>query len=1156
MHRTLQHQLKRLLGVIDEPQLAQLLTGAAGLAQRPDVPADVAALLRGFAPLIERIDSTYRQFERDLELRSRSLELSSQELGHLNEKLRLELEGRNRAIESLRQLASGLLKDAPSRPGPELDDDLEALSLLVRDLIGRQQADRMELVNQRFAMDQHAIVSMTDINGTILYVNDKFCEISGYTRDELIGRNHRLIKSGEHDEAFYRDLWQTICAGRVWRGEFCNRGKNGRHHWEDSTIVPFLDQSGLPYQYIAIRTDVTERKRMAERVAASERKYRGVVDSIKEVIFRVDADGRWVFLNPAWEDISGYSVAETLGRPQNEFVLMDDLSEDALWQLAELPQGHAAADSWRYQARVSTRWGEERYLEVFARLDVDEQDRVVGATGTMNDITERRRALQQLRDNLDFVDALVESTPLPVYLKDADGRFTRFNKAFLGLFRIRAEDWLGKSDEEVWGDEHGRVHRDADRALYHSLRAQRYETTLVLADGRQIYAQINTSPMVKHDGSVLGLVGTVVDMTDRKSAERELMQAKETAEAASRAKSEFLANMSHEIRTPMNGVMGMTDLVLETQLSPQQREYLEVVKSSANALLQVINDILDFSKIEAGKLVFEHIPFDFTRLLSDTLRVMALKAKSKGLDLALDIAGSFPPRLVGDPGRWRQVITNLVDNAIKFTPKGEILVRAYAETGPFGPLGVIEVIDSGVGIPADKLELIFDAFAQADTSTTRRFGGTGLGLSITRLLVSMMAGTIEVRSTPGVGSTFTLHVPLEIDPQTPADDAPPCELQGLRVLAVDDNATNLRILTEVLQRFGLAVSAFASAEDALGHCRGHDERFAAFLIDQHMPGLDGFALIEALAALPAHRDTPVLMLSSASMPDDMRRCQEAGIQGFLLKPWSAQDIRTSLQTLLGRRAPEPAAETAEPAGPPLKILVAEDNPTNQRLAEVLLTRWGHRLVMAGNGEEAVRRYSQEPFDLVLMDVQMPVMSGYEATGAIRRLEADSGRHVPIVAMTANAMDGDRDKCLAAGMDDYLAKPLEIAALRRLLNGLQHGPVRASGFDYDRALRQQDLGTVELGARHFLQHAPQDMQALRQAHRDGDSATVQRLAHSLKGVFLTFGAVPAAQLAHALQQQGKAGLNDRSGALLADLEREFAQLTASLRALTSHDTLSG
>jgi len=495
------------------------------------------------------------------------------------------------------------------------------------------------------------------------------------------------------------------------------------------------------------------------------------------------------------------------------------------------------------------------------------------------------------------------------------------------------------------------------------------------------------------------------------------------------------------------------------------------------------------------------------------------------------------------------VITNLVDNAIKFTQKGEIVVHIYVDAQAGGAMGVIDVSDSGIGISPEKLDLIFDAFSQEDSSTTRRFGGTGLGLSISRHLVSMMAGHIQVKSTLGVGSTFTIRVPLDVDPHPPQESVQSLELRGLRVLAVDDNATNLRILHDVLLRLGVEVDSFNHSEQALAYCQTHPRRFDALLVDQQMPGIDGFALVAAIDALEAHHKTPVLMLSSCAMPGDMQRCQEAGIKGFLLKPWAPNDFSMALNSLLQIPIQADAPSAPLPSSPPpsLRILVAEDNATNQLLAEKLLGKWGHQLVMVGNGQEAVERYRHKNFDLILMDVQMPLMSGLEATEEIRKLEAGNGRHIPIIAMTANAMEGDRECCLEAGMDDYLSKPLQVQALREVLQRVTQARVSiVPAFDYRQALHEADQEVIGLIALHFLQHAPEEFLAMRRAWEGHDGEEVQRLAHSLKGLFLTFGATPAAQLAQSLEVQVKAGHAGKVVGLINNLDREFAVLAPYLQ----------
>jgi PAS domain S-box-containing protein len=1152
MHQTLYRQIKRCWGVDRVDDLPGLFSEAAALARQDGLSPALSALLASLEAFTTRVDGSYQQYERDLDLRSRSLELSSQELTTLNATLRQELSQRDDAIKALRELASGMLGqqgEAGVAPLPQ-EDSLLALSGLLRDLVAQQTRDRLELSNLRFAMDQHAIISITDTAGTILYVNDKFCEISGFTREELIGNTHRLINAGHHPDSFFQDMWQALAAGRAWQGEICNRNKNGELHWVEATFVPFLDASGQPYQYIAIRTDISTNKLLAERIAASERQYRNVVDNIREVIFRVDIEGRWLFVNPAWEAISGYTIEETLGRRQADFLLLDDMSSDFPIQVME--SNGQRGDAWRYEARVHCRSGEERYVEVFARLDASGEGAMGGAIGTMTDITERRLALTKLKENLDFVDALVDSTAMPVFLKDEHGRYLRFNKAFLDLFQIEAELWLGKTSQQTFNGGDAALHAETDRQLYLTLQPQTYEASLRRADGTVIDALISKAPLRRSDGSCIGLVGTALDITDRKQAERSLKLAKEAAEAASRAKSDFLANMSHEIRTPMNGIMGMTDLVLETELSPQQREYLEIVKSSSDALLQVINDILDFSKIEAGKLTLETIPFDLPRLLSDTLRVLSLKAFEKGLDLVLDLASGLPARLMGDPGRWRQILINLVGNAIKFTTRGEIVVRVRGEGGEI----VLDVVDSGIGIPEDKQTLIFDAFAQGDTSTTRRFGGTGLGLSITRHLVDMMAGTITLASQPGQGSTFSVRLPLHAAPDARPAILP--DLRGRTFLVVDDNAAQLQVLARALEECGAHCVCQGTEQNAPGVGLDFRQRFDAFLIDQQLPGMSGYELVLSLHALPQWQAVPVVMLSSGGTHQDERmRYQQAGVRSFLIKPIAPGELQEAVFALFAAQM-APAAEgdagSERPIGS-LRVLVAEDNQINQRLAQSLLLRWGHRPTLAGDGREAVRHYSQMPFDVVLMDIQMPEMSGYEATEAIRRLEAVSGRHVPIVAMTANAMEGDRESCLAAGMDDYLSKPLQIAALQGLLARIAPQNLADPAFDYAEALAAADQEVIGLIARHFLDYAPGEFKEMRLALATGDTAAITRHAHALKGLFQTFNARPAADLARAIQAGLKNGDTAALPEQLTRLEAEFALLAQALVAWLDRATVT-
>ncbi len=526
-------------------------------------------------------------------------------------------------------------------------------------------------------------------------------------------------------------------------------------------------------------------------------------------------------------------------------------------------------------------------------------------------------------------------------------------------------------------------------------------------------------------------------VNERESSRQALLEAKDAAENASQAKTDFLANMSHEIRTPMNAIIGMTELALDTRDADEQREYMRTVQSSSVALLSILNDILDLSKIEAGKLAVERISFSLGGMLGETLKGLATKAGEKGLELILDIAPDVPENLIGDPGRLRQVIVNLVGNAIKFTERGEIVVRIGAGEAVDGHIPLaFSVSDTGIGIPEDKRDAVFESFTQGDTSTTRRYGGTGLGLAISSRLVRLMGGQIELESTVGKGSTFRFSVMLDIDENTPMRQTG-AELAGRRALVVDDNPINRSVLCATLKRWGMQSAEAASGELGLEALK--QGVFDIVLLDVRMPGMDGFATAEAM--LEAVTGQRILLMTSMGKKGDAARCRELGIGGYLTKPATRDELLGTLQHMLGDAPAQDAAlvtrhsvrELAkdEHLDAPLKVLVVEDHPVNRQLALLLLKRWGHVADIAEDGVQALERLRNGRYDVVLMDLQMPVMGGIEATRIWRKEE--SGTRVPIIAMTASAMASDREACLAAGMDNYISKPLNQNVLREMLD---------------------------------------------------------------------------------------------------------------------------
>ena len=817
------------------------------------------------------------------------------------------------------------------------------------------------------------------------------------------------------------------------------------------------------------------------------------------------------------------------------------------------------------------------------RATADQRARLEISRRTIEEeMIERTR---DLRESEERFRSLSMSSPIGIFETDPHGRGVYVNRRWEEIFGMTYEQSL----DEGWAST---LHEDDRQHIvdgWHAAtsRGEPFdrEFRIIVPGKGERWVQARAAAITHESGAVTGFVGTVVDITREKADETELVRAREAALSTARLKSEFLANMSHEIRTPLNGVIGMTELTLETELTREQREYLETARTSADCLLAVIEDILDFSKIEAGKLELDPTETDLRASVSTTLKTLALRAEKKGLELISEIRPNVPELVSLDAGRLRQVLLNLVGNALKFTTQGEVAVSIETESITDDVVALhVCVADTGIGIPADKQASIFESFTQADMSTTRRFGGTGLGLAISARLVSMMGGRIWVESEPERGSRFhfTIQAGTVATPAESATDAAgTASLAGLRVLVVDDNGTNRRVLVEMLSDWQMLPDAVEDGLTALARmaaARASGVPYDLVVLDRHMPEIDGFEVARRIRESSDLAAATLMMLTSSGQVGDAARCKELGMAGYLIKPVSRADLSTAIRAAL------PAAGGAAPAAPlpavsgtiaqalagasrqGLHVLVAEDNAVNQLVVMRMLEKLGHTHVVAENGVRVLQLMERGKFDLVLMDVQMPVMGGFEATTAIREKERASGTHIPILGLTAHAMKTDLERCIEVGMDAVVTKPIKVgelvAAIERLLGpAAAAAPAAKASEDdalpiFDLAQAQEnacgDPGLLAEIARIFRTESGLQLTGIREGIQSADAAAVERAAHRLRGSLSTLGAGRAAAVAGRVETLAEAG--DLSGAAkeAAALERAVAEVRPEIENLTEGD----
>ncbi|MCS7238921.1 MAG: response regulator [Thermoguttaceae bacterium] len=780
----------------------------------------------------------------------------------------------------------------------------------------------------------------------------------------------------------------------------------------------------------SLEAEIERRKIVEQDLRDSQALYSSLVENLPVHVLRKDLEGRFTFANQSFCRLVGKSLEELKGKTDYDLYP------------AELADKYRADDRWVVESgqlfeceEENIQDGRRRFVHVMKSPVRDAEGKIVGTQVVFWDVTAQREAQAALEHERYLLHALMDHLPHAIYFKDREGRYLRINKALARSIGLDdPAQALGKTDFDFFAPEYAvEARRDELRVMDTGLPIVDKEERVIWRDGRSCWMSTTKLPLLDERGQIVGTFGISRDITERRKAAEALRAAKEAAESASQAKSTFLANMSHEIRNPLNAIVNMARLLLDGPVTKEQRDYLLAIKESGETLEALINDILDFSKIEAGRLTLEEEPFDLHETVQDTMRWLAIRAHQKGLEIACHLRRGVPVGVVGDNTRLRQVIVNLVSNAIKFTERGEVELTVEPEGFVNGHVILhFKVRDTGIGISPDKIHKIFEAFEQGDTTRRRRYGGTGLGLAISRRLVEAMGGRIWVESTPNVGSTFHFTVRLGLSPEEKEEPhlvIPPL-LRGLRVLVVDDNATNRRILGEILESWEMQPILAESVEQALAilvDAERAGNSIPLVITDVNMPGQDGYELVRIIKQDKKLGSTVIMMLSSGERPEDLRHVESLGVSAYLLKPVKQSELLDAIIMALGVEPVEDRRESVEifrrVPRRPLRVLLVEDSLINQKLAVGMLHRWGHEVVVASNGLEAVQIYQKEHFDLILMDVQMPEMDGFEATEAIRALERRTGKHVPILAMTAHALKGDRERCLAAGMDDYVGKPI-------------------------------------------------------------------------------------------------------------------------------------
>ncbi len=1099
---------------------------------------------------------------------------------------------------------------------PGLEKSLSKVIVTMNDITERKHGEETrEYLAAIIEASDDAIIGET-LTGVITSWNSAAQRLYGYSAGQAVGQNISMLFPADRPDE------ETKIFSRIKRGERIKHydtvrlSKDGRRIDVSVSVSPIKDNSGQVVGASSIGRDITGRKKAEERLAQERSLLRTLIDQLPDRIFVKDTQGRKTISNLSdWRASGGKTMDDVIGMTDFDTYPPELAAEYWSRDKAVLDTGMPIINHEErgLDAEGNTVW----VLSTKVPLRAGD-GKVVGLVGIGHDITHRKQAQTDLLREKNFLEALNKYSPAAIVVLDDQENIVSCNPAFERLFGYISSEIIGKnldplitSREEL--DEANSYTKQAKNGIIHGITRRRRK------DGSTVDVELFGVPVFVGEEKV-GTLAIYHDIS-------ELVHARLEAEQANRTKSEFLANMSHEIRTPMNGVIGMLELALDTPLNPEQEDYLQTSLQSAETLLVLLNDILDFSKIEAGRLELESINFNLRNTVEDVAYTLAKRAQDKGLELACLIHPDLAYDLRGDPGRIRQILVNLIGNAIKFTHQGEIVVRAEPDRQTETRITIrFSVQDTGIGIPVERQDAVFTRFTQADGSTTRKYGGTGLGLTICKQLVEAMNGKIGMESTPGVGSTFWFEIEFEYEKQlvekriTAQLDPGPVVMTSARVLGVDDNQTNRLVITRMLEGFGCRIDTVASggkALELLQNAQRSGDPYHVILLDMQMPGMDGEQTARAIKSDPLIKDIKIIILTSMGQRGDAIRLEALGCSGYLLKPVKQQMLYDAVIAVLGRNELEkPGIITrhrlSEQRKQGLRLLLAEDNAINQKLAVVLLQKAGYSVDAVENGLQAVQKAKTEQYNAVLMDIQMPELDGFEATYQIRLWEETRNRHIPIIAMTAHAMTGDREKCLQAGMDDYISKPLEPKVLFNVLDrwipGTELITDKVTDFEetqdyssipaltsFAESVFQADEGLfgeegvwvadnhketptvskialssdtlpVDLASalyrfggdrnfmlemcKEFIEGLPDRLVEFYAAVRAGDANTLGRLGHNLKGVALNFNARPLANLAEHLEGLGKREDLSDAPATIQELENAVRSLQDYFSNLTS------